>query len=151
MCRFLYKPLKHKVGVSIPVTGLAQVGVGGLSKVQVWINPQDKLWPKEDPYFTKAPWQDAKILPPPTKWGGDLPEGKLPPDVRFFTKDGQPKHWPMRYTIAHWATLLKGIAPGKYDVYCRTIDSNGIAQPMPRPFRKSGGNKIQKSPITVES
>ena len=126
------------------------MGVGGLSKGQACINPQDKQWPKEDPYFTKAPWQDAKILPPSTKWDGDLPEGNLPPDVQFFTKDGQPKHWPMRYTIAHWATLLKGIAPGKYDVYCRTIDSNGIAQPMPRPFRKSGGNKIQKSPITIE-
>ena len=56
----------------------------------------------------------------------------------------------MRYTIVHWATLLKGIAPGKYDVYCRTIESTGIAQPMPRPFKKSGRNVIQKSPITVE-
>ena len=150
MCRFLYKPLRNKVGTPIPLTGLAQVGVGGLSKVQVWINPKDKLWPKDDPYFTNAPWQDAKILPPPTKWGGNLPEGKLPANVRFFTKEGQPKHWPMRYTIVHWATLLKGIAPGKYNVYCRTIDSTGIAQPMPRPFKKSGRNVIQKSPITVE-
>ena len=57
----------------------------------------------------------------------------------------------MRYTIAHWATLLKGVAPGVYDVYCRTIDANGIAQPMPRPFRKSGHSAIQKSSITVGS
>jgi hypothetical protein len=126
------------------------VGISGLNKAQVWINPQNNTWPKEDPYFTKAPWQDAKILPPPIQWGGDLPEGKLPANVRFFTKEGQPKHWPMRYTIAHWATLLKSVAPGKYDVYCRTIDANGIAQPMPRPFRKSGPNIIQKTSITVE-
>ncbi|MDG2214268.1 MAG: molybdopterin-dependent oxidoreductase [Verrucomicrobiota bacterium] len=150
MARFIYKPLKEKAGNPIAITGLAHVGISGLSKVQVWINPQEKTWPKEDPYFTKAPWQDAKILPPPTKWGGDLPGGKLPPDVRFFTREGQPKHWPMRYTIAHWATLLKGVAPGKYDVYCRTIDSNHFAQPMPRPFRKSGPNTIQKASITVE-
>ena len=150
MARFIYKPLKEKAGTPIAITGLAHVGISGLSRVQVWINPQDKKWPKVDPYFSKAPWQDAKILPPPTKWGGDLPEGKLPSDVRFFTREGQPKHWPMRYTIAHWATLLKGIAPGKYDIYCRTIDANGIAQPMPRPFRKSGPNTIQKTSITIE-
>jgi hypothetical protein len=56
----------------------------------------------------------------------------------------------MRYTIAHWATLLKDVAPGKYDLYCRTIDDKGNAQPMPRPFRKDGANAIQKASITVE-
>ena len=150
MCRFVYKPAKEKAGVSIPVTGLAQVGVGGLSKVQVWIQPQDEEWPKDDPYFEKAPWADAKILPPPTDWGGDLPDGKLPPDVQFFTKEGKPEHWPMRYTIAHWATLLKDVPPGKYNLYCRSLDDKGIAQPMPRPFRKSGANAIHKTTISVE-
>ena len=149
MARFIYLPGKEKAGLPIAATGLAQVGVGGLSKVQVWITPQDKPWPKDDPYFTKAPWQDAKILPPPTNWGGDLPEGKLPADVQFFTDEGKPKHWPMRYAIAHWATLLKGVKPGKYNVYCRTIDSKGNAQPMPRPFKKSGRNTIQKTEIEV--
>ena len=149
MARFIYLPGKEKAGLSIAATGLAQVGVGGLSKVQVWITPQDKPWPKDDPHFTKAPWQDAKILPPPTNWGGDLPEGKLPADVQFFTDEGKPKHWPMRYAIAHWATLLKGVKPGKYNVYCRTIDSKGNAQPMPRPFKKSGRNTIQKTEIEV--
>ena len=149
MARFIYLPGKEKAGLPIAATGLAQMGVGGLSKVQVWITPQDKPWPKNDPYFTKAPWQDAKILPPPINWGGDLPEGKLPTDVQFFTDEGKPKHWPMRYAIAHWATLLKGVKPGKYNVYCRTIDSNGNAQPMPRPFKKSGRNTIQKTEIEV--
>ena len=149
MARFIYLPGKEKAGLPIAATGLAQVGVGGLSKVQVWITPQDKPWPKDDPYFTKAPWQDAKILPPPTNWGGDLPEGKLPADVQFFTDESKPKHWPMRYAIAHWATLLKGVKPGKYNVYCRTIDSKGNAQPMPRPFKKSGRNTIQKTEIEV--
>ena len=56
----------------------------------------------------------------------------------------------MRYTIAHWATLLKDVAPGKYDLYCRTIDDKGNPQPMPRPVRKSGANAIHKTAITVE-
>ena len=34
-------------------------------------------------------------------------------------------------------------------VRCRTIDRNGIAQPMPRPFKKSGGNAIQSVSLTV--
>jgi hypothetical protein len=115
------------------VTGLAQVGVGGLSKVQVWINPQGKEWPEDDPYFTKAPWQDAKILPPPTIWGGDLPDGKLPADVRFFTKEGKPEHWPMHYTIAHWATLLKDVALGKHDLYCRASSARTVPTPSRKP------------------
>jgi len=139
------------VGEPIPVTGWAQVGVGGLSKVQIWVNPKDNLWPEDDPYFTKGPWRDATILPPPTSWGGDLPGGRLPEDVRFFDRNGRPEHWPMRYTLAHWATLLKDLRPGSYDVRCRTIDENGIAQPMPRPFRKSGRNTIQRFSLAVEA
>ena len=42
MSRFIYKPLKEKAGNPIAITGLAHVGISGLSKVQVWINPQEK-------------------------------------------------------------------------------------------------------------
>ena len=151
MSRFYLKPAKVKIGEPIPVTGWAQVGVGGLSKVQIWINPKDKELPKDDPYFTTAPWRDVTILPPPTHWGGSLPKGKLPDNVRFFDSNGRPKHWPMRYTLAHWATLIKGMSAGSYDVRCRTVDQNGIAQPMPRPFRKSGRNTIQRFSLTIEA
>ena len=151
MSLFVETPTRIKSGQPIPITGMAQVGVSGLSKVQIWISPVDKKWPKEDPYFTKAPWKEASILPPPKKWGGELPSGKLPQGVRFFDKDGIPKHWPMRYTISHWATSLNNIKKGKYNLYCRTIDNNGIAQPMPRPFKKSGRNSIDVCPIEVYS
>ena len=57
----------------------------------------------------------------------------------------------MRYTLAHWATLLKGIPIGVYDVRCRTIDQSGIAQPMPRSFRKSGRNTIQRYSLTIQA
>ena len=151
MSRFHLKPAKSKVGEPIPVTGWAQVGVGGLSKVQIWVNPKDKKLPENDPFFNTAPWQDVKILPPPTDWGGGLPKGTLQKNVRFFDSNGRPKQWPMRYTLAHWATLLKGIPIGVYDVRCRTIDQNGIAQPMPRPFRKSGRNTIQRYSLTIQA
>lgn len=70
----------------------------------------------------------------------------LPPDVQFFTKQGKPKHWPTRYAIAHWATLLKDVAPGKYDDHCCSIDDKGSLKPC----RKDGTNAIQKATITVE-
>ncbi|MDB4721553.1 molybdopterin-dependent oxidoreductase [Verrucomicrobiales bacterium] len=151
MSLFVHKPDTVKVGQTVPVTGIAQVGVGGLSKVQVWVKPKNKEWPKEDPYFSKAPWKDAEILPAPEHWGGDLPEGILPKRVRFFTEKAKPKHWPMRYTIAHWATALEDIKAGDYTIYCRTIDDKGIPQPLPRPFRKSGRNDIDESPLSVKS
>jgi hypothetical protein len=125
--------------------------MSGLSKVQYWLHPQDELLPENDPYFSKSQWKDADILPPPDLWGGGLPDGKLPPIPRQFdTTTGKPHRWPILNTIVHWAALLCVPRPGKYDLRCRTIDANGIAQPMPRPFPKSGHNAIQKVQVVVE-
>jgi DMSO/TMAO reductase YedYZ molybdopterin-dependent catalytic subunit len=142
-------PTQVKAKTPIPVTGYAQVGISGLSKVQVWINPDVKEWPKDDPYFTTAPWVDARILPPPAKWGGQLPGDAIPKETLGFDGAGQPKAWPMRLAKAHWAALLPGLPAGDYTLRCRTIDANGQAQPMPRPFRKSGRCDIESVKIMV--
>ena len=55
----------------------------------------------------------------------------------------------LRNTIAHFAALLTDIPKGDYEIRVRTIDAKGIAQPMPRPFQKSGGNAIQQLKLTV--
>jgi hypothetical protein len=142
---------KVKVGQPIAVTGLAQVGISGLSKVQYSLAPQEPPWPQDDPWFTKANWKDAEVLPPPEQWGGGLADGKIPQGTLGFDREtGRPNLWPMRNTIVHWGALLTDLAPGKYDVRCRTIDANGIAQPLPRPFLKSGGNAIQTMSLIVE-
>jgi DMSO/TMAO reductase YedYZ molybdopterin-dependent catalytic subunit len=149
--RFIHTPKKVKAGQPVPITGVAQVGMSGLSKVQYWLSPHDAALAEDDPYFTKAEWKDADVLPPPDDWGGGLPDGKLPPVPRQIdTYTGKPHRWPMRGAIIHWAALLTAPRPGKYDLRCRTIDANGIAQPMPRPFPKSGRNIIQKVRIVVE-
>jgi DMSO/TMAO reductase YedYZ molybdopterin-dependent catalytic subunit len=150
--RFINAPQKSKAGDRIPLIGMAQVGVSGLSKVQIWLHPHDAEWPADDPYFAAAPWNDAETLRPPSKWGDDLPDGQLPETPhQFDPSTGKPRRWPMRYAIAHWATLLDGVAAGKYLLSCRTIDANGNAQPMPRPFAKSGRNAIQRVGLLIES
>lgn len=144
-------PRQVKVGEPIPVTGYAQVGVGGLSKVQVWLHSNAIERPPGDPYFTTAPWTDAQILGPPKSWGA-LPDGTIPTDtVGFDPATGQPRVWPMRLTKVHWAALLAGQPAGQYTLRCRTIDEKGLAQPMPQPFQKSGNSAIESVEIMVKS
>ncbi len=140
-------PKEPKANQPLPVTGYAQVGVSGLSKVQVWVQRANETWPADDPYFTKAPWLDAHILPPPTKWGGidAIPKGT----IGFDAATGRPLTWPMRLAKAHWAALLPGLPAGEYSLRCRTIDANGHAQPMPRPFKKSGRCDIEEAKFSV--
>jgi hypothetical protein len=45
--------------------------------------------------------------------------------------------------------VVRGLVPGNYTVYCRTVDLAGHAQPMPRPFRASGHCDINKTSVTV--
>jgi hypothetical protein len=55
----------------------------------------------------------------------------------------------MRLGKVHWATLLPGLPAGDYVLHSRTIDDKGIAQPLPRPFRKSGHAAIESVNIQV--
>jgi DMSO/TMAO reductase YedYZ molybdopterin-dependent catalytic subunit len=138
-----------KAGQPIPVTGYAQVGVSGLAKVQVWVPPAGETWPADDPHFIKAPWLDATILGPPEQWGGDLPKAKIPDGTLGFDESGRPRTWPMKLAKAHWAALLPAQKAGTYTLRCRTIDAKGVAQPMPRPFKKSGRAEIEAVKLVV--
>jgi len=144
-------PTETKAGQPLPITGYAQVGISGLSKVQVWITPSNKEWPTDDKNFTTAPWTDAQILSPPAKWGGELPNDTLPANTLGFDPAGRPLTWPMRLAKVHWAVLLPALPPGEYTLRSRTIDEKGIPQPMPRPFRKSGHAAIESVTITVKA
>ncbi len=142
-------PTEMTAGQPFTVTGYAQVGISGVSKVQVWIESNAKDWPAGDPYFTKAPWTDARILPPPQKWGGGLADDKIPPDTLGFDEQGRPHSWPMRLAKVYWSAELPPLLEGDYTLRCRTVDEKGIAQPMPRPFRKSGHAAIESVNIRV--
>jgi hypothetical protein len=147
--RFINEPKELSANKPAAITGMAQVGLSGLRKVQFCVHSQKEPWPAEDPYRTKAAWRDAWILPPPADWGGGLPGGKLPGTHQMDPATGKPLQWPLRYTIVHCAGLLPGLLPGNYDLCCRTIDDNGIAQPMPRTLPRTGFNALHIVPLTV--
>ncbi len=143
-------PRTAAVGQPIPLTGYAQVGIGGLAKVQAWIEPEGAERPPGERHFASAPWIDMRILPPPEHWGGELPNGKLPLPVHGFDEAGKPKSWPLRLGLVHWAGVLPGLPAGKYRLRSRTIDDHGHAQPLPRPMRKSGHAAIEQIAIEVK-
>ncbi|NND96992.1 MAG: molybdopterin-dependent oxidoreductase [Pirellulaceae bacterium] len=154
-CNLFPLDKQWKANTPIPLTGWAQVGISGLKKVQVWIRDENDPVSEDDrdrikpPYYQNAPWRDAQILDPPQDWGGGIRDGQIPQSTLGFDDRGKPKNWPMRLTKAHWAMLHPGLPPGQYTIRCRTVDANHAAQPMPRPFRKSGHAAIQSYRITV--
>jgi hypothetical protein len=145
----LHAPRELKAGQPIPLSGYAQVGISGVAKVQAWFEREGEARAEGDPYFAKAPWRDMQILPPPAAWGGDLPEGKIPSGTAEFDESGRPRRWPLPLSKVHWAGLYPALAPGKYTLRTRTVDNNGVGQPMPRPFRKSGHAAIEQIEVTV--
>jgi DMSO/TMAO reductase YedYZ molybdopterin-dependent catalytic subunit len=150
--RFISAPKETAPQKPVAITGMAQVGLSGLERVQYCVHSQEHPWPADDPNWTRADWKDAEILPPPSNWGGGLPGGTLPPNVlQLDPVKGTPLHWPMRFTIVHWVALIPGLPAGNYDLCCRTFDNNAIAQPMPRPFARTGYNTIHHVTLTVKA
>lgn len=144
----LLVPSEVRAGEAIPISGYAQVGVSGLTRVQVCVLPKDAPRPEGEQHFDQAPWTDAEILTAPVTWSG-LSEGRVPPGTFGFSEQGRPLQWPMPLTNAHWVAKLEGLAAGEYTLRCRTIDAQGHAQPMPRPFRKSGHAAIEAVNLKV--
>lgn len=146
--RFGKLPEKIKAGEPLTIHGNAQVGISGLKTVQYWLRDLNQPLPANDPHFMKAPWQDAQIVPFDGSGIAGFNGAPLHP-AQFDPATRKPREWPLRHTLCRWAVKPLKIAPGKYELHCRTIDSNGAAQPMPRPFPKSGRNNIQKVRLEV--
>jgi len=146
-------PDSFKAGEPIAVTGNAVVGWSGLKRVEYWLRPDAGAHGRladDDPAWKDAKWLPCEIAPAPKDWGGNLPKGVMPKDVWGFDPEkGQPKEWPMRFSLALWTATLKDVAPGAYEFRVRTVDLNGYAQPEPRPYQKSGMNAIQYKPVVV--
>jgi DMSO/TMAO reductase YedYZ molybdopterin-dependent catalytic subunit len=146
-------PQTFRAGDVIEVRGVAMAGWSGLKAVQYWLRPDTGTHgrlPADDPAWTTAGWKPCRIEPPPSRWGGSLPEGVLPSDIWGFDREtGKPREWPMRFSLAQWTATLTGLPQGAYELRVRAIDLNGHAQPEPRPYPKSGRNEIQYRPVMV--
>jgi hypothetical protein len=147
MARIDDLPQTYTAGRTVVLRGTAMVGWSGLKRIEYWLRPDTgthgKL-PDEDPAWQTARWEPCAIEPPPRTWGGRLPGDVMPKDVwGFDPQTGQPKEWPLRFSVALWRVELKDLAPGAYEFRVRTVDLNGFAQPEPRTYAKSGRNEIQ--------
>jgi DMSO/TMAO reductase YedYZ molybdopterin-dependent catalytic subunit len=146
-------PESFRTGDEILVTGTAMVGWSGLKRVEYWLRPDTGTHGRladDDPAWNTALWKPCTILPPPEDWDGHLPHGVKANDIWGFDKvTAKPKEWPMRFSVAHWSVVLKGLAAGAYEFRARAVDRNGYAQPEPRPYPKSGRNEIQCRSVVV--
>jgi len=153
MARIDEGPETFKVGTPIPIRGVAMVGWPGLKRIEYWVRPDTGTHGTiydDDVAWHEAKWEPCVIEPPPSDWGGQLPDGVLPKDVwGFDPQTGKPREWPLRYSYALWSVTLKGLPVGAYEFRVRTVDLNGFAQPQPRPYPKSGRNEVHYRPIVV--
>ncbi len=67
----------------------------------------------------------------------------------FDAATGRPQSWPMRLCSARWQGEYPPLTPGKYTLRSRAVDAKGYAQPLPRPFRKSGHAAIEAVSLVV--
>ncbi len=146
-------PQTFKAGTDVTLTGTAVVGWPGLERVEYWLRADAGNHGRladDDPAWQTAKWLPCRVAPAPDDWGGGLPDGVLPKDVwGFDPKTGKPKQWPMRFSVAHWSVVLRGLPAGAYEFRVRTVDRNGFAQPEPRPYPKSGRNAVPVAQFMV--
>jgi len=153
MARIDDGPEVFKVGEPIALRGTAMVGWSGLRRVEYWLRPDAGAHGKisdDDPAWKSAKWAPCELEPAPEDWRAHLPEGILAKDIwGFDATTGQPKQWPLRFSIVSWNVTLKNLPPGAYEFRVRSIDLNGFAQPEPRPYPKSGRNEIQVKTLVL--
>jgi DMSO/TMAO reductase YedYZ molybdopterin-dependent catalytic subunit len=146
-------PLSARAGEPITIEGTAMVGWSGLKRVEYWLRPgtgADGKLADDDPAWKRAVWRPCELMPPPDDWGAILPAGVAPKTVwGFDPKTGRPKGWPLLFSMVPWAARLEGLATGSYEFRARSVDLNGFAQPEPRPYQKSGLNRVAFQTLVV--
>jgi DMSO/TMAO reductase YedYZ molybdopterin-dependent catalytic subunit len=137
---------QFRAGAPIEITGMAMAGWSGLRRVEYWLRAasggEEKL-SDDDPAWKTATWQACELAPPPDDWDSILPVGTSAREIwGFDPATGQPKNWPLLFSMVAWTARLAGLAAGSYELRARTVDLNGLAQPEPRTYQKSGLNLV---------
>jgi hypothetical protein len=145
--------LSVKAGQPVVVDGTAMVGWSGLERVEWWLRPDNgeaRPIADDDPAWAAAEWRPCELMPPPDDWEAILPAGTSSRTVwGFDPMSGKPKSWPLLYSVVPWTARLEGLSPGRYELRARTVDLNGFAQPEPRPYQKSGMNRVPSQSLVV--
>jgi len=140
-------PDKFTAGQPVIVTGRVLSGLSGLRRVEAWLHrvePNEKPIQLDDEVYRAAQWTACELEQAPADWSGILPTGVAAKEVLGFNpKTGRPSSWPLRYSMISWSTVLKDLAPGKYELRARAVDLNDFPQPEPRPIQKAGKNAVE--------
>lgn len=138
---------KFPAGQPIHFSGRVLAGLSGLQRVEYWLHrvePGSKPVTEDDETYRAARWSACELEALPKDWSGVFPAGVSSRDVLGFDpKTGQPKTWPLRYSMISWSALLRDVKPGSYEFRARAVDMNGFAQPEPRPVAKTGRNAVE--------
>jgi DMSO/TMAO reductase YedYZ molybdopterin-dependent catalytic subunit len=142
-----------KKGETVVVSGTAMCGWSGLERVEYWLRPDTGTHGRiadEDSAWQSAQWRPCELARPPQDWANQLPADVQAREIWGFEPlTGQPKIWPLRYSVVGWSVTLGKLAPGAYEFRARTVDLNAFAQPEPRTYQKSGLNRVQCKQLVV--
>ncbi|MGE3808016.1 MAG: molybdopterin-dependent oxidoreductase [Gemmataceae bacterium] len=126
-------PFEFKSGRAITIRGMTVCGKEGLKGVEYWLRPdtgEEGRLREDDPAWKTATWQPCVLEPPPQDWKAHLPAGVSSKELWGFDPEtGQPKEWPVRYSVGMWTAPLKDLKPGTYELRVRAVDQSGRAQP----------------------
>ncbi len=138
-------------GEPLWISGTAMSGWSGLRRVEYWLRPATgEPLDDDDPAWQSADWRPCTLMPPPQDWRPILPAGTEAGAIwGFDPATGTPRTWPLPFSTVPFTARLDGLRPGTYEFRARTVDLNGLAQPEPRPYPKSGRNAIPVQTITV--
>jgi DMSO/TMAO reductase YedYZ molybdopterin-dependent catalytic subunit len=129
------------------ITGQVISGLSGVERVEYWLHrvePGAKAITQDDETYRAAKWTPCELEAAPQDWSHILPAGISSKQVLGFDpRTGQPKTWPLRYSMISWSAALKNLKPGTYEFRARAVDLNGYAQPEPRPILKAGKNAVE--------
>lgn len=146
-------PFTFKAGAPITFRGMVLSGLEGLKGVEYWLRPDTGMegrLSKDDPAWKTATWQPCVLASPPNDWKPHLPAGISSKEIwGFDPATGQPKEWPIRYSIGMWTTPLQDLKAGAYELRVRSVDQKGIAQPGPRQAEGKDNSAIQCKIIKV--
>jgi DMSO/TMAO reductase YedYZ molybdopterin-dependent catalytic subunit len=140
-----------RAGNPVVIEGMAMAGWSGLKRVEYWVRPgTSEALAEDDPAWRTAAWRPCELMSPPDDWDAILPAATSPSELwGFDPRSGKPKDWPLPFSTVPFSVRVEGLQPGSYEIRARAVDLNGLAQPEPRPYQKSGMNRIPSQTFAV--